>query len=306
MNNKRKLPADYHHMAESRGFRWIGPEVPNIFTGTGWQCEQGHRWMARYGNISTGRGCPFCSNRIPKVAKDYWVLAKRRGFKWLGPEAPTTEDKTEWECQFGHRWSATYQKIRKGKGCPYCYGNVPKTPNDYRALAESRGFIWVGLEAKGVKVKTIWECQYGHRWEATYHHIDGGTGCTYCIDMVNGARVSKVQRALCEMLNGDLNHPFGRYSIDVALKIDGVTIAVEYDSCYWHLNRDEYDTQKDALLVEAGWRILRIKSNTQLPSREEIDVALGRLLSGEQQVEIVLDDWHKEKARHRANSEKYQ
>jgi len=40
--NKRKTPADYEALARERGFIWLGREVPNATTATGWQCGQGH------------------------------------------------------------------------------------------------------------------------------------------------------------------------------------------------------------------------------------------------------------------------
>jgi very-short-patch-repair endonuclease len=109
--------------------------------------------------------------------------------------------------------------------------------------------------------------------------------------MVHGQQVSQVQRDLFETLGGELNQPFGRYNIDVALSISDVGIAVEYDSWYWHSHRQEKDAQRDEELIAAGWRVLRIKSNTLLPAREQLDAALARLLKGESRVEIVLDDW---------------
>ena len=115
-----KTITDYHALAEKRGFRWLGPEVPNTGTRTGWECEQGHRWQAPYLNIRRGRGCPFCAGLAPKMPADYHTLAEERGFRWLGPEASTIHTKTEWECEQGHHWQAPYHNIRRGSGCPFC------------------------------------------------------------------------------------------------------------------------------------------------------------------------------------------
>ena len=199
--------------------------------------------------------------------------------------------KTNWECGYGHGWEAPYNSIRQGYGCPFCAGLAPKTPVDYHTLAEERGFRWLGPVVPNTSTKTSWECEQGHRWEARYGDIQQGGGCPVCVDIVQGARVSQVQRDLCEMLGGELNHPFDRYNIDVALNINGVAIAVEYDSWYWHSHRQEHDTQRDEDLLAAGWRVLRIKSNELLPTREQLDAAITHLMAGENQVEIVLDDW---------------
>ena len=57
-------------------------------------------------------------------------------------------------------------------------------------------------------------------------------GCGDCLDLVNGAKVSKVQRQLCEQLGGELNRPEGRLNIDIGLEIEGQKIAIEYDGWY--------------------------------------------------------------------------
>jgi hypothetical protein len=178
---QRKTPADYHALAIKRGFRWLGPAVRTIATKTGWECAQGHHWMATYHGIRQGNGCPFCANRIPQTPCDYHALAKERGFRWLGPEVRTTTTKTTWQCGQGHRWEAHYRAIRNGKGCPFCYEErTRKKPDDYHALARARGFRWLGPEAPNTHVKTWWECAEGHRWEMRYNAIQQGGGCPIC------------------------------------------------------------------------------------------------------------------------------
>jgi very-short-patch-repair endonuclease len=297
-----KAPADYHALAEERGIRWLGPEVPNTDTKTGWECEQGHRWETPYSYIRQGTACPVCAGSIPKTPTDYHALAQEKGFHWLGPEVPTVITKTGWECEQGHRWEAQYNNIQQGSGCPICAierqaAQRRKKPADYHALAEERSFRWLGPKVSNSHTKTNWECEQSHRWEATYHAIQQGRGCPVCVDIVHGAQVSQVQRELCEILNGELNCPFGHYRIDVALNFDGVAIAIEYDSWFWHGHNQDYDVQRDEELIAGGWRVLRIKSNELLPPREQLDTAIARLLAGENQVEIVLEDWGKGQTR---------
>jgi hypothetical protein len=286
-----KTSAEYHVVAKERGFRWLGPAVSNTKTKTGWECELGHCWEADYNAISQGNGCPVCADRVPKMPGDYHRLAEERGFRWLGPEVSTSHPKTGWECEQGHRWEAAFHSIQQGRGCAVCADRVPKMPGDYHRLAEERGFRWLGPEVTDTKSKTGWECKQDHRWEAHYNNIRQGSGCPVCVDMVQGARVSQVQRDLCDMLDGELNFRFNRYNIDVVLSIDGVAIAVEYDSWFWHGHQQEYDTQRDEELLAAGWRILIVKSNTLLPTQEQIDTAITQLLIDQSRVEIVLVDW---------------
>lgn len=56
-----KQEEDYHNLAYSRGFRWLGDKVPpNTLTPTLWSCGAGHKWQARYNAIQRGTGCPEC------------------------------------------------------------------------------------------------------------------------------------------------------------------------------------------------------------------------------------------------------
>jgi very-short-patch-repair endonuclease len=178
-----------------------------------------------------------------------------------------------------------------GRGCPVCADRVPKTPEDYHALAAERGFQWLGPEVPNTQTKTWWECERGHRWEAVYASIRAGTGCPVCVDIVHGAQVSQLQRDLCEILDGELNLPFEQYNIDIALRRQGIPIAVEYDSWYWHGGREDYDAQRDERFIVSGWRVLRVRSRKQLPSLEQLDAAIDQLIEGESRVEVVLDDW---------------
>ena len=109
--------------------------------------------------------------------------------------------------------------------------------------------------------------------------------------MVHGARVSQVQRDLCDILGGNLNEPVGSYRVDVALTVRGVRIAVEYDAWYWHGDRQQHDAQRDTEIISAGWRVLRVRSNEQLPTRVQLQEAMARLVEGEERVQIVLPDW---------------
>ena len=286
-----KVPADYHALAAEREFRWLGPEVSTSHDHTTWECQKGHRWEASFSKIQYGTGCPFCAGKAPKSPADYYALAEERGFRWLGPEGTRIDIKTGWQCEEGHTWETAYANIYGGTGCPFCAGKAPKIPADYHALAEERGFRWIGPEVPTVLTKTGWECAERHQWEATYANIQQGRGCPLCVDMVHGARVSQIQRELCDMLGGELNRPFGSYNIDVALRVNGVPIAVEYDCWYWHAGREENEAQRDEAMISEGWRILRVKSSAQLPATVQLETAIDRLLAGEDYIEIVLDDW---------------
>lgn len=118
-NKKKKQPEDYEELAATRGFHWLGPEVRTTKTLTTWECPNGHQWQAIYNNIQQGRDCPYCARRKTEV--DYHLLAQKRHIQWLGPFVTRYIIQTNWECQFGHKWLASYREILRGDKCPFCF-----------------------------------------------------------------------------------------------------------------------------------------------------------------------------------------
>ena len=176
----RRTPADYRALAEARGLRWLGPEVAGTRAKTTWTCPQGHEWRTTYASVRAGSGCPICAGNAPKTPEDYVALAERRGFRWLGPVVPNNCTPTGWQCPRGHQWQTPYASVRSGTNCPICVGNRRKTPDDYRALAESRGLRWIGPEVGDVFTPTGWECRQGHRWQTAYQNIRRAGSCPAC------------------------------------------------------------------------------------------------------------------------------
>jgi very-short-patch-repair endonuclease len=67
-NRVPKTEGDYHDIAKSRGFKWVGVVLPKDTKDiTWWECEKGDRWKARYHDIQQGSGCPTCKDRINGV-----------------------------------------------------------------------------------------------------------------------------------------------------------------------------------------------------------------------------------------------
>ncbi len=286
----RHTDEDYHALAASRGFVWLGPHVHSVAKPTRWRCAQGHEWEAPYGNLS---GCLACwhekmGDSIRHTPEDYHSLAKTRGYVWLGPEVKSITVKTYWRCPSGHTWHSSYESVSRGRQCSKC---IRRGPQDYHGLAQRRGFLWVGEIVADTKTPTEWQCSNGHRWKASYNNILKGSGCPHCREYVNGVRVSKQQRALCDMVGGVLNHRVGRYAVDVAIFAGGAKIACEYDSHYWHAKRRDEDTRRVERLIGKGWKVIAIKSRRLLPDPDQLSSAIAALLSGESYAEIVLDDW---------------
>lgn len=297
---QRKPISEYQRIADLRGFLWVGSPVSTVFAKTEWVCAYGHRWLSSLKAIARGDGCPHCAGLAKKTLEDFHNLAASRGMKWLGNEVVNSNQVTTWECSCGAIRRSSYSNVSHGTLCRACGNKVVVSKlqlkeQAYISLAESRGFTWIGNRLPpNSGTKTKWRCQYGHVWEAPYAGISSGNGCSKCASFFNGARISKIQERLHRKIGGKLNHPFGVYNIDVALEVDGIFIAVEYDCYYWHrIFKDQRlaEQERDQKLISAGWRVLRIRSGEQLPTDQQINAAVSEIINGASFVEIVLDDW---------------
>jgi hypothetical protein len=171
-NKTRKQVEDYHKLANSKGWQWLGETVVNSATLTTWRCEHGHTFAMRYSNART-QGCPVCrditrGDRIRLKASDYLALAAQRNRQWMEDVVPQDSlTPTLWRCANGHLFKQRYQDARV-KDCPYCNRerlseHFRHKESDYHTLAENCELQWIGdTRPKNSKEGTIWRCANGH------------------------------------------------------------------------------------------------------------------------------------------------
>nr|DAP78490.1 MAG TPA: endonuclease-like protein [Caudoviricetes sp.] len=99
------------------------------------------------------------------------------------------------------------------------------------------------------------------------------------------APTSKMEQAIINMLvdiygveNCVQAFSLDKINMDCLLKIDDVQIDVEYDGWYWHKNKQEYDKRRNCWVIDQGYKVLRIRSNDLLPTREQIIEAVDYLV----------------------------
>ena len=114
----------------------------------------------------------------------------------------------------------------------------------------------------------------------------------------NSISTSKQQKQLYEMLSNlyedkevQINYPYGRCSLDIALFIDNKNIDIEYDGWYWHQDL-QHDRRRDEFLKSNGWKIIRVKGSHKIPTENQLQEAISRIIvNGYSYTEIVLEDW---------------
>ena len=281
-----------------------------------WRCSANpdHTWQKDvYHRTKKGSPCPKCKEeRIGFLADRYPELAREFDVDLNGvtPDrvlANKSHKEYWWRCPEGpdHVWLAPLFVRIAGHGCGSCAGRQASVTNSLASLfpgvAEQfdseRNGVTPDEVVAGANSLYWWSCPAGpdHKWQATPNDRTskrGGTGCPHCYryEIVDGKPVSKQQRAIFELFTDSvINFSVGKRVVDLALPDE--KIAIEYDSWFWHGDKPDEDRARVDEIVNLGWRVVSIKSNTEVPSRATIDDAMERLRQGENYVEIVSPDW---------------
>lgn len=91
-----------------------------------WQCNKGHTWKTRIGNILDGHWCPRCSNSENWSSKKASIveirqLAQSKGGDCLSTSYDNANTKLNFICKQGHTWTALWSNIKhKNSWCPKC------------------------------------------------------------------------------------------------------------------------------------------------------------------------------------------
>lgn len=181
-------------VAEAAGGRCLETEEGTATTNALWECSEGHQWRATYSNVTLHKTwCPRCSAKKngERCIADNLSPARRiaadRGGQCLATENFSIHASVEWECSQGHRWSAVYYSVRRGRWCAVCSyvasGVARRADNLGRAreIARARGGECLAMENFTTEDKVPWRCDNGHEWVAKMSNVDGGgTWCPRC------------------------------------------------------------------------------------------------------------------------------
>lgn len=108
---------------------------------------------------------------------------------------------------------------------------------------------------------------------------------------------SKAEQYICQILENLYGNEkccpqyvLGRLNFDCLLKFEECQIDVEYDGWYWHKDKIVQDYRRNGFVLKQGFKILRIRSNNELPNKEQINEAVEKLrFSNKKIIYIDLD-----------------
>lgn len=107
---------------------------------------------------------------------------------------------------------------------------------------------------------------------------------------------SKAEQKMCSILKemyGEENchpgHPVFPFFLDCLVVIGETNIDFEYDGLYWHKNKERQDRTRNAVLMNNGYKIIRIKGNNAdvMPSKEQIQQAVDYLVRDNHHITFI-------------------
>ena len=143
--------------------------------------EKHHTWDKEYHN-----------NLVNEIANSH-------GGKCLSPYI-ANNIKIDLVCAVGHEFKMTPAHIKAGTWCSVCAKKKKLTIQEMVILAQVHNGKCLSLIYINNKTKLIWECEFGHIWEATPHDIKANKWCPTCA----GNKKDNIEhmRKLAKLRNG--------------------------------------------------------------------------------------------------------
>ncbi|HLP23344.1 MAG TPA: hypothetical protein VK139_04805 [Microbacteriaceae bacterium] len=191
--------------------------------------------------VALGRSCPLCkliasSGRTRTELEARVARGQRERFR--SEVSPAAE--YDWNCRRGHdRYRASVLEALGGDACPKCRSGVTAFANQREAGVPSmKANLRVGTSMAEQRLRALLE-----------EHIVIPRG-------VNRVRIA-----------GSFH---GRNEVWPDIVIPALKVAIEYDSPGrggdWHRGlREASDREKDALLADVGWEVIRVRTGSLEP-----------------------------------------
>jgi len=106
--------------------------------------------------------------------------ARSRGGTCISTKYTTKKDKMLWECEFGHQWQTTYEKIDLGRWCHKCTKTHKYTILDPQNVAIKNNGACLSEEYTNRKQFLEWKCEVGHTWFEKFETIGNNKWCPTC------------------------------------------------------------------------------------------------------------------------------
>ena len=277
-----------------------------------WKCNvaDDHEWRATIIDRQKGN-CPCCNGKKvvlsnclqttnPDLAKQ-WHPTKN-GKLTPSDVVSGSNKKVWWKCDKAddHEWEIS-PNTRGENGCPCCRGlkvvlsnclatTHPKLAKQWHPT--KNGELTPGDVTSGSNKKAWWQCDKAndHEWVvAVYDRLD--RGCPYCT-LTPQSKQELIITFELKTIFKDIN-PKG-YKTKIKGKIKAIDIfipliklVIEFDGSYWHKDKLAIDKIKSELLIDEGYKVIRIREEP-LKKIHENDIISPHPYNGKQITNNIL------------------
>lgn len=166
---------------KKEGYTLLSKNYKNCNTKLKVRCDKGHEYEVRYSNFKYGVRCPICNGNKKLTYTFIKEQLKKEGYTLLSKKYKNANTKLKIRCDKGHEYEVIWNNFKKGKRCPYCYGNKKLSYIAVKKYIESNGYILLSKEYKNSSVKLKVRCDKGHEYEVKYSHFRAGVRCPICM-----------------------------------------------------------------------------------------------------------------------------
>lgn len=197
---KKQTIEQMQELAKSKGGKCLSTEYINANSKLKWECALGHQWEAKPGAVKFSSWCPHCSNVLPLKIEDTLILVKEKKGKIINgiQEFKNSKSKLTVECCVKHRWITDASRLKQGHWCRKCSTKNVTRPTKLnigimQQLAEVRRGKCLSKEYTNSHTKLLWECEFGHHWEAKPYNIKNNK--SWCPECAKKKRNQKTKKS---------------------------------------------------------------------------------------------------------------
>ena len=278
-----------------------------------WNCdkERDHIWETKLNN-RVKSGCPFCVGQKASISYNLVTVNSEIAKEWhpskngeLTPFDVTagTDKKVWWKCDKAddHEWEARICDRSKDPGCPCCSGKRVVLSNCLQTTHPKIAKTWHPTKNTkrtplnvtfGSDKKCWWKCDNGddHVWETKLNNRIRGD-CPFCT-LTPQSKQELIITFELKTIFKDIN-PKG-YKTKIKGKIKAIDIfipllnlVIEFDGSYWHKDKLAIDKIKSELLIDEGYKVIRIREEP-LKKIHENDIVSTHPYNGKEITDNIL------------------
>jgi hypothetical protein len=162
------------------GYRLVTTEYRNNDQKLVYICPKGHIHSIRWMHWKKGHRCPYCVGVGKPTIEFIKKKFEQEGYKLLATIYINNNQKLEYLCPFGHRYSITWHHWQRGCRCFYCAGQEGLSLEFIRDQFEKVGYTLLAKKYINSSQKLEYICVEGHKSSMSWDSWKQGHRCPIC------------------------------------------------------------------------------------------------------------------------------